>query len=288
MKICRFNHDRLGVVDGEVVRDVSAALDALPQFTWPFPLGDPVVANLSSVRRRVHELLPDAPSIALADVRLESPVANPGKIIGAPVNYRSHEDEIDDDLRHGHVIKPISEWGLFLKANSALCGPAAGVRRRFPDARTDHEVELAVVIGREGSDIPAHTAMSYVAGYCIGLDVTLRGPQFQCFRKSIDSYAVVGPWLVTADEIADPGHLAMSLSVNGEIRQSASTDRLILDIPRLIALASSFYTLHPGDIIMTGTPAGVGPLLDGDIMHAKIEDIGEMTVVVSDHSALSQ
>lgn len=282
MKICRFNHDRLGVVDGDVIRDVSAALDVLPRLAWPVPLGDVVIANLVAVRARIDALLPSAPAIALADVRLESPVANPSKIIGAPVNYKSHVDEIDDTLRHGHVIKPISEWGLFLKANSALCGPAAGVRRRFSDLRTDHEVELAVVIGREGSNISADAAMSYVAGYCIGLDVTLRGPQFQCFRKSIDSYAVVGPWMVTADEIPDPRRLGLSLSVNGEVRQAASTEQLILDVPGLIALTSSYYTLLPGDVIMTGTPDGVGPLVGGDIVHAEIERIGAMTVTVVD------
>ncbi len=121
-----------------------------------------------------------------------------------------------------------------------------------------------------------------MAGYAIGLDMTLRGPQFQSFRKSIDTYSVMGPWLVTADELPDPSDLELRIAVNGEQRQASRTSRLIYDVPRLIEYASSFYTLYPGDIIMTGTPDGVGPVVAGDVMEATIEGIGTMQVAVRD------
>lgn len=280
MKLCRFDNDRLGVVEDDRVRDVSAALDCLPQQRWPLALGDPVIRHLSAVRGRIAELLHDAPAIPLHSVKLNSPVANPSKIIGAPINYKAHKDEIDDSFRHGHQLKPISEWGLFLKANSALIGPGDRILRRELAERTDHEVELAVVIGRGGSNIAKADAMVHVAGYAIGLDITARGPQFQSFRKSVDTYAVLGPWLVTSDELGDPSDLAIGLNVNGDVRQAGRTSQMIYDVPRLIEFASSYYTLYPGDVIMTGTPDGVGPIIPGDHLHAWIENVGEMTLLV--------
>lgn len=282
MKIARFNHCRLGVVEDEFLRDVTAALDVLPPQNWPFPSGDALIAGLPAVRDRIATLTDTTERLNLSDVVFDSPVANPGKIIGAPVNYRAHQDEIGNEIRHDHVIKPISEWGLFLKANSSLCGVSDKILRRFPDERTDHEVELGVVIGCGGSDISQDQAMKHVAGYSIALDITLRGPQFQSFRKSIDSYAVLGPWLVTSDELSDPTNLPITLHVNGTERQSSTTANLIYDIPRLIEFASSFYTLHSGDIIMTGTPEGVGPLFGGDQIEASIGGIGAFRIDVED------
>ncbi|AIT82175.1 fumarylacetoacetate hydrolase family protein [Novosphingobium pentaromativorans] len=282
MKLCRFNDDRLGVVRGGMVHDVTAALDVLPTMRWPLPHGDAFIAHLDAVRERADALVDEAKTHPLESVRLLSPVANPSKIIGAPVNYAAHKDEIDENIAHGHAIKPISEWGLFLKSNTSLVGASQGVERRFPDQRNDHEVELAVVIGRQGDRIPYADAMSYIAGYAIGLDMTLRGPQFQSFRKSIDTYSVLGPWLVTADELTDPSDLELRIGVNGDLRQQSRTRMLICDVPRLIEYASSFYTLYPGDIIMTGTPDGVGPVVGGDMMEATIEGVGTMRVAVRD------
>jgi len=280
MKLCRFNDDQLGVVVGDYVHDVTPALNVIPAMRWPVPHGDALIAHLDKVRAKAESLIGDAPKIALEAVRLLSPVANPSKIIGAPVNYSAHKDEIDESISHGHVIKPISEWGLFLKSSTSLVGPSEGVARRFIDQRNDHEVELAVVIGRQGNEIAYADALSYVAGYAIGLDMTLRGPQFQSFRKSIDTYSVMGPWLMTADELPDPSDLALQISVNGTLRQTSRTSRLIYDVPRLIEYASSFYTLYPGDIIMTGTPDGVGPVVAGDVMEATVEGVGSMCVAV--------
>lgn len=282
MKICRFDNDRLGLVEGESVLDVTAALDIVPAVRWPAPPGDALIANLDNVRDEIDRLAPNAPARDIADVRLLSPIANPTKVIGAPVNYSTHADEAkaDTGIHHGQKIKSIDEYGLFLKASSALVGPSEGVALRFTDRRNDHEAELAVIISRTVDNITRGQAFSAVAGYAIGLDMTVRGSEDRSFRKSIDSYAVLGPWLVTADEIDEPGNLDFELSVNGETRQKSNTSQLIYDIPRLIEYATSFYTLHPGDIIMTGTPAGVGPVSDGDVMVVEFERIGRMEVGV--------
>jgi 2-keto-4-pentenoate hydratase/2-oxohepta-3-ene-1,7-dioic acid hydratase in catechol pathway len=161
-----------------------------------------------------------------------------------------------------------------------LAGPAEGIRTVLPDRRTDHEVELAVVIGLPGRDIPRAQAMRHVAAYAIGLDTTVRGAEDRSFRKSPDTYCTLGPWLVTADEIPDPYGLDLALWVNEERRQFSSTGAMTMDISELIALASSFYTLHPGDVLLTGTPEGVGPIQPGQVLRASCVGIGDMTVPV--------
>jgi 2-keto-4-pentenoate hydratase/2-oxohepta-3-ene-1,7-dioic acid hydratase in catechol pathway len=216
-------------------------------------------------------------------VKLLAPVANPGKIIAAPVNYTKHLEEAlaDKGIHHGNLVNEIHKAGMFLKATSAVVGPGEGVKLIHTDRRNDHEVELAVVIGKAAKNVNAEEALRYVAGFCIGLDMTIRGPEERSFRKSPDSYCVLGPWLVTPDELGDPAALQLSITVNGEPRQDANTNDLILGVGELIAWASSFYTLQPGDVILTGTPQGVGPVKVGDTMVATIERIGSMQVKLS-------
>jgi 2-keto-4-pentenoate hydratase/2-oxohepta-3-ene-1,7-dioic acid hydratase in catechol pathway len=282
MKICRYDDDRVGLVRDGQVYDASAALGSIPALRWPVPLGDALVANLNSLRPELEHAAACAGPQPLAAVRLQSPVANPSKIVAAPVNYQKHFDEVrvDQGLHHGQEVKPIARIGLFLKAVSSLVGAGHGVNLRFLDRRNDHEVELAVVIGTRADRVSRERALEHVAGYAIALDMTVRGPEERSMRKSVDSYSVLGPWLVTADEIPNPGELDIEIRVNGEVRQSSNTRNLIFDVPKLIELASSFYTLHPGDIIMTGTPDGVGPVAPGDRLEARIQSIGSMQVAV--------
>lgn len=283
MKLCRFNDNRLGCVQGVRVFDVSSVLDLLPAQRYPLPQNDLLVAALPKLRPAIEAALPGAASYPLDEVRYLSPVANPGKIIGAPINYKAHaqESEKDTGIGQGRQITSIGDWGLFLKAGSSLVGVSDEVVLRFPERRNDHEVELALVIGQTCRQVRAEEAMAYVAGYALSLDMTLRGTEFQCFRKSIDSYAVLGPWLVTADEVPDPAALSLWLDVNGEPRQRASVSQLIYDVPKLIEFASSFYTLEPGDVIMTGTPEGVGPVRPGDTLRAGIDGLGELHMRVA-------
>jgi 2-keto-4-pentenoate hydratase/2-oxohepta-3-ene-1,7-dioic acid hydratase in catechol pathway len=289
MRLARFNENRLGSVDGDVVRDVTAALDVLPAVRWPFPPSDPLIAHLNQVRKRIDQVVAEAQQHRLADVRLLSPVANPGKIMAAPANYRLHveidtkDPAIDAGVHRAQLIDmeaPTEKLGLFLKANSSLVGPSQGILIPTQAKRLDYEVELAVVIGRTARNIRRSDALTYVAGYCIGLDMTVRGVADRSFRKSGDTFTVLGPWLVTADEISNPADLLLSLEVNSEVHQRSSTAAMTVGIERLIELAAANYTLHPGDVILTGTPEGVGPVVDGDTIVARCQGIGEMTISV--------
>lgn len=280
MKICRFNHDRIGVVEDALVYDITDLFELTAR--WPLTAGDVVIAQLNQVVDAFSGV-GTRPSVPLDSVCLESPVANPGKIIGAPVNYKAHIDEAnaDAEINTGKTYTTLEAYGLFLKANSSLIGPHDEIRSAFAERRTDHEVELAVVIGRTGKSIAVEDALDYVAGYTIGLDMSLRGAEVPSYRKSADTYSVLGPWLVTPSELRDPDNLSLQLWVNDELRQQSNTDKLILSVRQVIAYASAIYTLHPGDVIMTGTPAGVGPVLPGDRIRATIEGLGLIDIGVA-------
>jgi 2,4-didehydro-3-deoxy-L-rhamnonate hydrolase len=284
MKLCRYDDNRIGIVRDGNVRDITAILDALPPLRYPLPFGDPLIANLGALRPRMEALADTAAPRPLDGVRLMSPVANPSKIIGTPANYHAHVEEARRDAEisvyNAGRQRTIEEQGLFLKASSSLVGPSEGVTVRFPDRRTDHEAELGVVIGRRTGPIAEADALGVVAGYAIALDMVVRGKEDRSYRKSPDSYAVLGPWLVTPDEIGNPDALDFALHVNGELRQSANTAEMIIGIARQIAWASSVYTLYPGDIIMSGTCAGVAPVKPGDVMALSFDRIGAMTVPV--------
>lgn len=290
MKICRFNNGRVGVVEGDVVKDVTDVVtQSLGPVRWPLPTGDLLIANLDALLPKLKDAAVSAPSIPLAQVSLDSPVANPPHIIAAPLNYPLHvKESADPAINHGvHMpthegfATPIDKYGLFLKSQTGVIGPGQKVILHWPGRRNDHEVELAVVIGRGGKNITRENALSHVAGYCIGLDITVRGTEDRSFRKAADTYAVLGPWLVTADEIGDPGNLDFGIEVDGEERQRSNTRNLICDVPDLIERASKVYALNPGDVIMTGTPDGVGEITSGCTMHAWIEKIGAMNIVVA-------
>ena len=283
MKICRYDDNRIGLVQDDGVRDVTSVVSELGTFGYPLPKYDPFISKLSSLRTSIEAAAKGAKPVPLDRVKLLAPVANPGKIIAAPVNYTKHLEEAlaDKGIHHGNLINEIHKAGMFLKATSAVVGPGEGVKLVHTDRRNDHEVELAIVIGKPAKNVSAADAVNYIAGFCIGLDMTIRGPEERSFRKSPDSYCVLGPWLVTPDEVGDPGALQLSITVNGQPRQDANTNDLILSVSELIAWGSSFYTLHPGDVLLTGTPQGVGPVKAGDTMRAKIERIGSMEIRVS-------
>ncbi len=282
MKYCRFDDNRIGVVRDDKIHDVTGIVEELPAVRYPYPIGDALVANLGDLRHGMERLADRSEGLPVAGRRFLSPVANPTKIMGTPVNYQAHADEAkaDAEINKGARRGGIEDQGLFLKANSALVGPSEGVAVRFPDRRTDHEAELGLVIGKTASNIGYDEALDYVAGYAIALDMVVRGSEDRSFRKSVDTYAVLGPWLVTADEIPDPDALAFRLTVNGETRQESNTRLMIMDVRRQIAWASSFYTLHPGDILMTGTCEGVSRVVPGDVMRLDFEGVGGMDVPV--------
>ncbi len=289
MKICRYDDNRIGLVDGDQIRDVTSVLDQLPPLKWPVTPGDHFIANLAMLRPLMEKAAADAPSVALSSVKLLSPVANPSKVIGAPLNYHDHIEESKNNLDITHGVHgtayegfdtPIDKYGLFLKGATGVTGAGEGVELHWPERRNDHELELCAIIGEGGKNIAREDALNYVAGYAIGLDMTVRGPEDRSMRKAADSYSVLGPYLVTADEIGDPGNLDFEIRVGNESRQKSNTKMLICDVPDLIVRASKVYRLFPGDIIMTGTPQGVNEVKAGNVMHCWIEKIGEMDVEV--------
>jgi 2,4-didehydro-3-deoxy-L-rhamnonate hydrolase len=290
MKLCRYDDDRMGVVRGNMVHDVTEAQTEIRKFAPYAMKGDAVIAALPQWRERIERMADKAAGRPIASVKLLPPVARPTKLTCAPTNYQAHIEEMTkasqqpgSQIVRGHSSK-ILEAGMFLKANSALVGPSEGVPVRFPERRTDHEVELVMVIGTAGSDISQAKALDHVAGYCLGLDMTVRGREDRSFRKSVDGYAVLGPWFVTADEIPDPDAVPISLTVNGEKRQESNTSQLIYSCRRLMEFASEFYSLYPGDLLYTGTPEGVGPVKPGDVIVCRSAPaLGELTVKVRAH-----
>lgn len=282
MRIARFDDNRFGIVDGDDVIDVTSALSALPAHSYPFPRTDILIENIEQLRPALQAAAKTGARKKLADVKLLSPVANPGKIVAAPVNYKKHLDEAraDAGIHHQQQVGEIQKVGLFLKATSSVIGAGETILIRHDERRNDHEIELAVVIGKTADRVSKADALNYVAGYCIGLDMTIRGPEERSLRKSLDTFTVLGPYFVTVDEIGDPAGLDLVLTVDGDARQTANTRDLVLDVPTLISWASSFYTLHPGDVILSGTPEGVGPVLPGNTIRATISKVGSMDVKV--------
>jgi len=281
MRFCRFGDNRYGVLDGEDVVDVTSVVTSVIGRGKEVRFGDPFFANLDGIVEALGQSFGAGPRLPVNEAKLLCPVKAPSKVIAAPVNYREHVREMQEsNLPGANNVLDIGSAGLFLKATSSLVGPSEGIALRFPERRTDFEVELVVIMGRAVSDVLRDNALDYVAGYSLGVDITLRGLEDRSFRKSIDSYSVVGPWFTTANEVSDPDNLRITLHQNGRLKQDASTSDMVYDVARLIEFASSYYTLYPGDIIFTGTPQGVGPIVAGDTLLAASPELGEMVVKV--------
>jgi 2-keto-4-pentenoate hydratase/2-oxohepta-3-ene-1,7-dioic acid hydratase in catechol pathway len=250
-------------------------LAELPQCRWPAPAGDALVALLADLRTRIDAACAAAAVLRLESVSLLSPVARPARVIAVRTNYCGDESQ----SRSGSTA---AAPDLFLKSATSISGPADGVELRFPGRRTDHEIELAVVIGRRTDRVSASDALEAVAGYCIGVDFTLRGDEDRGLRKSLDGYTTLGPWLTTPDEAGDIADLQISLAVNGTQRQRGRAGDMIHGVAEIIACASRYFPLLPGDVILTGTPPGAGPVAAGDLLHCSIQNLGEMSVAVRD------
>jgi 2-keto-4-pentenoate hydratase/2-oxohepta-3-ene-1,7-dioic acid hydratase in catechol pathway len=218
--------------------------------------------------------------IAIGTVDYDPIVPDPTKVIAAPVNYRDHQAEMMEDYH-------IDSLGIFLKAPSSVIGHGGTITLPYTDRRFDQEGELALVIGRTTRNVSVADALNAVAGYTCLLDITMRGGEDRSTRKSFDTFTPVGPYLVTPDEVGELGALQLRTTVHGNLRQDADISDLIWGVPELIAYASSVMTLHPGDIITTGTPAGIGQIIDGDTVSVDIDRIGALTVNVSSLGAVA-
>ena len=268
--------ERPGVVIGDDVLDLRAVTSTLPP-----TVRDIIAQNLlEEVHSIAQRSVRSAARTPLRSVRLGPAITNPSKIICLGLNYADHAEE------QGKTA-PDSPM-MFLKGPNALCGDGDAVPYPHGVEQFDYEVELAFVIGKRAHRVSMVDAYDYVAGYCVFMDLTARDLQArekQWFRaKSTDGSGPLGPWLTTRDEIPNPHALAISLAVNDEMLQSSRTDRMTFTVDYLVHYISQTATLEPGDVVATGTPAGVGVyrkpprfLKSGDRLRASIEGIGTLT-----------
>lgn len=292
MRLAIFDDHRLGVVDpaGAIV-DVTGVV--------PGHDGDPfgagwwvrLVRDLDELRPRLEEAAAAGQARPVEEVRLRSPALNPGKVVAAACNYREHRDEVAGiypRLGQATELSWLLKFGVFLKAptslvgdGDAVCIPALVLADK---TEVHHESELAVIVGRTCRDVQERDALAHVAGYTIGLDITVRADGDRSHRKSFDTFTPLGPWLVTTDEIADPQRLRIRLEVDGEVRQDVSTADMEQGVATIIAYASRAMTLESGDVVLTGAPPGVGPLWPGDTLVTTIEGIGTLrnTVILDE------
>ena len=280
MKLITFvteDNPLLGTLRGDGVVDLASASNGrLPSDMLAFlQQGEPAM-------ELAREMEKDATvTLALSDVTLLAPIPSPPKVVAIGRNYLGHIQEGSHELP--------SEPVIFAKFPSAVVGPGAAIRWDPVLARqVDYEAELAVVIGRIARRVSAAEALDYVAGYTVCNDVSARDLQFrdgQWVRgKSLDTFCPLGPWLVTRDEIPDPHDLTIRCTVNGEILQDSTTANMIFRVSQLVEFISRAFTLLPGDVVLTGTPSGVGVfrtpqvfLKDGDTVTVEIEGLGQLT-----------
>lgn len=272
MRLVRFNEGKIGiVVDNSVIDIHDIVIKGLE--AWPDVAMNRLIQNFHAFEPLIKSEL-HRPKIPLAKVKLLTPVPGSTKVIAYPINYHDHGIEMQRDTRATNL-------GFFLKPPSSLSGQSDPIiLPHLPDRRIDHECELALIIGKKGRDIPRENWQEYVFGYSCLMDIVVRGKEERVARKAYDTFCPVGPWIITADEVGDPTNLQGRLWVNDELRQDANTKDLVLDIPGMIEVASHIMTLEPGDIIATGTPAGVGPIKGGDQVRIEFERVGSMTVSV--------
>lgn len=279
MKFASYEHR------GRAIAAVVTGTDAVRDLT---PLLGEVPSGISPMRKLVDLLGRNAlefsavetlPLVPMNELTISPLVPDPGKIVAAPVNYRDHQEEMKQ-------LGDVSALGFFLKAPSSVLADGGTVQIPYVDRRFDQEGELAFVIGRLARNVPVADALDYVAGFTCLLDITMRGGEDRSTRKSFDTFTPVGPFLVTPDEVGELSGLTLQTRVNGELRQDTDIKDLIWGVPEFLSYVSSVMTLHPGDIVTTGTPAGIGQINEGDIVEVEIDGVGALRVAVSNEHAV--
>ena len=287
MRLAILDGLRLGVVSETAVIDVTAALP------WPHD-PDPLTAgwwrrlcrDLDLVRPALAAAArdPAAPRVAVGDARLLAPVLNPSKIVAAASNYQGHVAEMHEvqERTLGRVESWMMEFDVFLKAPSSIAGPRDDIVLPADqrDREIHHEAELVAIVGKGGKDIAPRDALSRIAGYTIGLDITVRSKADRSRRKSYDTFSPLGPWLVTSDEAGDPADMDIELERNDVLKQKVSTRDMLVPVQDIVAYASRVMTLLPGDVLFTGAPPGVGPIEPGDTLRVRLSRLGEMRLTV--------
>jgi 2-keto-4-pentenoate hydratase/2-oxohepta-3-ene-1,7-dioic acid hydratase in catechol pathway len=276
MKLATFTRSdrtRVGVVVGDGIVDLAAAAPDLPTEMTALVAGGP--DTVATAARAVE----GAPTLPLADVHLESPVLRPPKILAIGLNYADHVAETGMETPKLPLV--------FNKQSTSVVGPGDPFHMPRVSTALDYEGELGVVIGRRCRHVPKERAAEVIAGYTVVNDVSVRDWQLRTptwtMGKSFDTHCPMGPWIVTSDELPDPHSLELKTWVNGELRQSSNTKHLIFDCFALVEHLSTAFTLEPGDVIVTGTPGGVGIgqkpprlLQVGDVVKIAVDGVGEI------------
>jgi 2-keto-4-pentenoate hydratase/2-oxohepta-3-ene-1,7-dioic acid hydratase in catechol pathway len=296
MRFVVFDDYRIGVLDGESVRDVSGVV---PKWeSGDLHAMNRLIAGWDSLRARVQDAAASGKGVPLGQVKLRAPVPAPTHLLAAPSNYRAHSEE----MRSGAAGVPVrqdaskprqtaEELGFFMKATGSITGPADPIElplKVYPDRRFDHEGEIAFVVGKPARGVSPRDAMNYIFGYTMMIDATMRvskeKSEERVQRKSFASFSPMGPCLTTADEMGPWQDIGVKLFLNGEQRQHAQATDMIVDIPNLLSRASNVMPLLPGDVYTTGSPAGVSPISVGDTVVVEADRIGKMTLKVVERS----
>jgi 2-keto-4-pentenoate hydratase/2-oxohepta-3-ene-1,7-dioic acid hydratase in catechol pathway len=273
LKLLRFNGGRLGVLSGDDVVDVTEVVGADPSEFPPMAMVR-LVAGFDSHAKELVSAADRGQGAPFDDVTVEAPIPWPSKLIAMPVNYVDHGAEMGSSYT-------ARTRGFFLKAPSSLVGASGAIELPdLPGREIHHEGELAIVIGRQGRRIPRERAFDHIFGYSCLLDMVVRGDEERVMRKSYDTFAPMGPWITTSDEVPDPDELQLRVWVDDELRQDANTRDLVVDVAGMVELCSAVMTLFPGDIIASGTPAGVGPVAPGQNVTVEIERVGRLSLPV--------
>ncbi len=276
MKLCFFNDFQLGVVNGDTVVDVSEAVKDIPRL-GPQDVIRGVIENFATYKPRLADAAAKGKAVPLSQVRLRPPLPKPENIICMAVNY----------MEDGTLPEP-APINAFMKSPSSIIGDGdTMVLPDMPASIFEGEAEFAVVIGKKASHVKAADAMNYIFGYTNFIDGSARGvvPPTNVFyqMKSRDTFAPIGPWIVTADEIKDPHKLQITLTNNGTVMQNFNSDDMAHKIPRCIEWVTSIHTLLPGDIVATGTNhRGLNPFMDGDKIELTTEGLGTLHVMIKD------
>jgi 2-keto-4-pentenoate hydratase/2-oxohepta-3-ene-1,7-dioic acid hydratase in catechol pathway len=292
MKICHYNRNEAGVVEGDKVYPIGDALVKAKYVRDGYTMVDVVtaLANESGALDIARGAANSAAALPLASVKLLAPITNPPSLWAAAANYKAHQAEMKIKMGsadRAELSKDELMAEFFLKPTSSIIGPGDTVILPKISKDVDFECELCAVIGKKARKVSEERALDYVFGYTICWDLSQRDPwgrgrhNTRNIRKGFDTFSALGPWIVTKDEIAEPQDLSINVEQNGKPAMTAHTSDMICGIREHIRFLTSCLTLRPGDLITTGTPAGVKKLADGDHLKGTIEKIGSMELNVA-------
>jgi 2-keto-4-pentenoate hydratase/2-oxohepta-3-ene-1,7-dioic acid hydratase in catechol pathway len=293
MKICHYNNNQAGVVADDKVYPIGDALIKAGLARQGYTMLEIVdaLANNPAAMQVARNASQSGSSLPLSSVKLLAPLTNPGSLWAAAANYYAHRAEMVD--RMGSAAKEVKNKDdlmaeFFLKPTSSIIGPGDTIILPKISKLVDFECELCAVIGTRARKVTEDRALDYVLGYTICWDISQRDPwgkgmhNTRNIRKGFDTFSALGPWIVTKDEVGEPQNLAIKVLQNGKEAMTAHTSDMICGLREHIRFLTSCLTLRPGDLITTGTPAGVSKLHDGDLLKGTIEKIGTMELKVKD------